>query len=277
MNKDYTSMARARIHRAGELDRQPRILVYGRNKRGKTRFSSTAPDVLILDPEEGTTAETKLKPDVWPVVEWQDIVDAYTALKGGMVSPTTGRPYKWVALDGMTRILSIAINFVSRKQAERDLSRQPDQVDQRTYGQANKMMEGMLHNFHSLHRVGIIMTAQERVVEIKEMEDLEGDDDAVPAGYMYVPDLTAGSRAPLNQIVDLIGRIYIVRGEFEVEKRVRVGGVVKTKMVPQRIQRRLWVGPHQLYDTGARSEIELPDFISNPTVLGVVEAIKKGK
>jgi AAA domain-containing protein len=276
--KDYAAIARKRIHRVGESERMPRLLVYGRNKKGKTRFCATAPNVLILDPEDGTTAETKLNPDVWPVTQWQDIEDAYGALKSGIKSPKTNKPYEWLALDGMTRILSMAISFVSRQQMERDLSRQPGQVDQRTYGQANKMIEGMLHNFHSLRSIGMVITCQERMLVVDNMEDLDGDDDATPASYMYVPDLSPGSRSPLNQIVDVIGRIYVVRGDFTTKRRYRGSdGNVKTKEVPTRTQRRLWVGPHEMYDTGYRSDYELSDFIVNPTVPTVVRAMREGK
>lgn len=276
MAKDYKAIARSKIARPG-TGRMPRYLVYGRNKKGKTRFCATAPDVLIADPEDGTTAETKLDPDVWPVTEWSDLDEIYNAVKGGVVSPKTGRPFKWVALDGMTRMLSMAIDFVSKQQAERDLTRDPKQTDQRTYGQANRMIEGMLHNFHSLRNVGLIFTAQERVVEIENMEDLDGDDDASPPSFMYVPDLTKGARAPLNQVVDVIGRIYVVRGEFDVKRRVKVDGKVVVKTTQVNTQRRLWIGPHEMYDTGARTGFVLPDFIKEPSVASVNRAMHEGK
>lgn len=274
--KDYAAIARAKITKPGS-GRMPRYLVYGRNKKGKTHFCATAPNVLILDPEDGTIAEDPTKADVWPVTEWADLDEAYNAVKGGFVSPRTKQPYQWIALDGMTRMLSMAIDFVSKQQAERDLTRQPNQVDQRTYGQANKMIEGMLHNFHSLRNVGIIITAQERVVEIENMEDMGTDEDATPAGFMYVPDLTKGARAPLNQIVDVIGRIYVVRGDFEVKRRVMREGkaVIVKKTVTT--QRRLFVGPHEMYDTGYRSGHVLPDFIKEPSVATLGRALRDGK
>lgn len=275
--KDYAAIAKAKIVSAGS-GRKPRYLVYGRNKKGKTRFCATAPNVLILDPEDGTIAETKLNPDVWPISQWSDLDDVYNAVKSGFVSPKTGNPYEWIALDGMTRILSMAIDFVSHQQAERDLSRHPNQVDQRTYGQANKMIESMLHNFHSLRNVGLIFTAQERVVEIENMEDMGEDSDATPVSYQYVPDLTRGARGPLNQVVDAIGRIYVVRGEFTVKRRVKgADGKVVIKEVPTTAQRRLYVGPHEMYDTGVRTGFSLPDFIKEPTVASLTRAMREGK
>jgi hypothetical protein len=275
--KNYAAIAKAKITRPGASERMPRVLVYGRNKKGKTRFCATAPDVLILDPEDGTVEEKKLNPDVWQITKWEDLDEVYNFLKAGGKSPTTGKPYQWVALDGMTKMLSMGIDFVSKQQAERDLTRQPNQVDQRTYGQANRMVEAALHNFHSLRSIGLIFTAQERVVEIENMEDLGDDDDAAPAAYQYVPDLTKGARAPLNQVVDLIARIYVVRGDFTTKRRVRQGDKVVTKEVETKIQRRLWIGPHDMYDTGYRSGYELPDFIKDPTIASVTRALREGK
>lgn len=271
--KDYLAIAKKRITRPSETARKPRVLVYGRNKKGKTRFCSTAPDVLIVDPEDGTKEEQRIDPDTWPVTEWGDLDDVYGALKSGLKSPKTGNPYRWVALDGMTRFASIALDYVSNQQAEKDITRKPGQIDQRTYGTANKMIEAMLHNFHSLRDVGVILTAQERMVEIVNMEDMGDDEDATPAGYMYVPDLPKGSRAPLNQIVDVIGRIYVVRGDFT--KKVKRNGEVIEKEVKS--QRRLWIGPHEMYDTGYRSGYELPEFLKEPTVPSVVRAMREGK
>lgn len=275
-SKDYGAIARAKITSAGS-GRMPRYLVYGRNKKGKTRFCATAPNVLIADPEDGTIAETHLNPDVWPVTQWTDLDEIYNAVKGGVKSPKTGQPYKWIALDGMTRMLSMALDFVSNQQAERDLTRKPGQIDQRTYGQANKMIEATLHNFHSLRNVGLILTAQERVVEIENMEDLGEDEDAAPASFMYVPDLTKGARAPLNQVVDVIGRIYVVRGDFETRRRVKQGDKVVVKTATVHTQRRLFVGPHEMYDTGYRSGFTLPDFIKEPTVTSLGRALREGK
>jgi hypothetical protein len=256
----------------------PRYLVYGRNKKGKTRFCATAPNVLICDPEDGTVAETRLNPDVWQVTNWTDLDEIYNAVKSGIKSPKTNEPYQWIALDGMTRMLSMAKDYVMGQLMERDLTKKPTDIDlRRIYGKANQLIEGMLHNFHSLRNVGLVFTAQERMVEIENLEDLGNDDDAAPSAYMYVPDLSPGARSPLNQVVDVIGRIYVVRGDFEATKVVmRAGKKVRVK-TEIHTQRRLFVGPHEMYDTGYRSGFTLPDFIKEPTVASLGRALREGK
>lgn len=272
--KDYAAIAASKIHKPGQKKRAPRLLVYGRNKKGKTRFCTTAPDVLILDPETGTEEETKSAPDVWPLEKWEDIHDAYQFVRAGGVSPVTGRLYRWVALDGATRISNMALRWVMSQEEERSLDRKPGQVGKQDYGKAGEMFKGMLLNFHSLRDIGIIITAQERMIESEYTEDLDEDADTIVASF--VPDLPKGARSAVNSMVDLIGRIYIVRGTFERKYRKRGTDEYITKMVDG-IQRRLWVGPHAQYDTGYRSEFTLPDYLGDPTVPRVIQAMREGK
>lgn len=276
--KDYTAIAKRRITNPATSVRSPRLFIYGRNKKGKTRFCTSAPNVLILDPEDGTEREKKTNPDTWPVDTWEDLVDAAGFLKSrANKSPITGKPYEWCAWDGTTRIAKIALNFIRSQEQARDLTRKPTDVKIQDYGRANTMISEAVHQFHALRSIGLIFTAQERMVEIANMDDLGEDDEATPAGYMYVPDLPKGARSPFNEVVDLIGRVYVVRGDFTEIRRVRSGGVVKEKEITTTAQRRVYIGPHEMYDTGYRSDFVLPPFIINPTVTKLVTAMHEGK
>lgn len=276
MAKDYAAIAKAKITTPSRSSRMPRFLVYGRNKKGKTRFCTTAPNVLIIDPEDGTSEEKKRDPDVWPVSTWEDLYDAAGFLKSkANKSPITGKPYEWAAWDGTTGIATIALNFIRNQEAERDLSRKPSTVKIQDYGASNEMIKQALHQFHALRNIGLIFTVQERMVEIQNLEDFESDEEAAPVAYMYVPDLPKGARAPFNQVVDVIGRIYVVRGTFT--KQYRKGDKIITKEVENSLQRRLWVSPHDMYDTGYRSDYVLPDFIKNPTVPELTATMRNGK
>jgi len=66
----------------------------------------------------------------------------------------------------------------------------------------------------------------------------------------------------VNSLVDVIARIYVVNVELTSGKVVR--------------QRRLWLGVSERYDTGYRSEYELPDMIKNPSVEKLLTAIRTG-
>jgi hypothetical protein len=257
MAKDYKAIAAGKIRKPADSKRKPRFLIYGRNKKGKTRFAATAPDVLILDPEEGTEGLTKLNPNVWNIDNWQEFDDAYQFLKRG------GHPYKWVCVDGLTRFSNMSLRFVMGLEEERDLTRKPGMVQKQDYGKSGELLKGMLWNFHSLD-MGVIYTAQERVLEIEDDPD-EGDSDAEAASVMYVPDLPKGARSAVNSIVDVIGRIYTVRVDHpKVEDK-------------KLVQRRLWLSPHVAYDTGYRSDFMLPDYVKGPTVPKLVQLLREGK
>lgn len=262
--KDYAAIAASKIHKPGDVQTWPRYLIYSRNKKGKTKFCSTASNVLILDPEKGTEWLKKKAPDVWPIESWNDLDEVYKFLKGSKEA----KRYDWVAVDGTTRMSNMALRWVMHQEEERDLDRRPGMVQKRDYGRAGEMFKGMLLNFQSLP-MGVIYTAQERVEEVGSSE--EGDDDAETTSHMFVPDLPKGVRGSLNSIVDIIGRLYVVKTTVKVREK---SGEIVEKDIPQR---RLYLGEHVQYDTGGRSEYTLPDFLKNPTVERLNNLITEGK
>jgi len=248
---DYSALAKSRIRKPRE--RPLSVLVYGRNKKGKTTFAATAGKVLILDPENGTDHLTKVNPDVWPVNQWSDLNEAYQFLRSG------DHDYQYVAFDGMTRFANMGLRFVMAQEEERDISRPPGIVQLKDYGKSGELMKGLLYNIHSL-KLGTIFTAQEKQIDAGEFQD--EDVDVEDTSIQYVPDMPNGIRTVLNSLVDVIGRIYTVRQETEK-------GTV--------IRRRLWLSPSPLYDTGYRSDYRLPDYLPNPTVPRLEQLIKEGK
>jgi hypothetical protein len=258
MAKDYAAIAASKITRPSQSTRPPRFLVYSRNKKGKTTFC-TSPgqdNVLILDPEEGTEGMVRKDPHRWKIEHWTDLDDAYQYLKLGKHS------YKWVAVDGLTKFSNMSLRYVMSQEEERDITRRPGMVQMKDYGKSGELMKGVLNNFHSL-RMGVILTAQERVIEVTD--DPESDDeDAESSSVIYVPDLPKGVRGAANSIVDVIGRLYTVKLEHP-----KTGEKV--------IQRRLWVEPHIAFDTGYRSDYRLPPYIKGPTVPKLVQLLREGK
>lgn len=263
--KDYNAIAKAKIRKPSEIPEEekfPRFLFYGRNKKGKTTLCVSAPDVLIIDPEEGTKHMLKKDPNVWPITKWEELDEVEKYLRLG------NHPYKWVALDPMTRIHNMALKFVMNQADERSLDSRPVKVSTPIYGQAGELTKQLLWNFHSL-RMGVIYTAQERVITGDSGDEDEDSDDAVAS---YVPDLPKGARNAVNSIVDVIGRIYTVKTEVKFRNPT-------TKKVEEKevVQRRLWLEPHPAYDTGYRSDYVLPAFLRNPTIPKLEQLIATGK
>jgi hypothetical protein len=237
----------------------PRILVYSRNKKGKTWFclSVGTNNILILDPERGTDEFKKKNPHVWHVSSMQDIENAYEFLRHVNECQTcdTPHPFTWVALDGLTKMSNISLKTVMRLDEEKSLTRIPGMVQKRDYGRGGEMMKDMLNRFHNLSQ-GIIITAQERMIGGSDSEEDE-DDEATE--FQFVPDLANSVRGAANSIVDVIGRLYVIKPE------------------DGKAERRLWIGPSVRYDTGYRSDFVLPDMVRNPTVPKLVQLMRTGQ
>ena len=257
MAKDYAKIAANKIRKPGT--RKPRILVYARNKKGKTTFTATAGKILILDPEGGADFLPPDGVEIWPVNTWTDMDEVYNYLK----TPEAMEKYEWVGVDGLTRINNMALRYVMKLAEERDLERSPGLVDRRDYGKSGELMKGMLFNFHSLP-YGIIYTAQER--QISASGGFDEDDDIEESEVRNVPDLPNAVRNAVNGIVDVIGRLYTVRLDHPKKDNVQV------------TVRRLWVGQSDQLDTGGRKTMgQLPDYIKNPTVPRLIETMKGNK
>lgn len=256
---DYKAIAKKSIVRPANIKRMPRILVYSRNKKGKTTFclSVGANRVLVLDPERGTDEFKQKNPHAWHVTTMQDLDNAYEFLRHVNECQTcdTPHPFSWVAIDGLTKISNISLKYVMRLEEEKSLTRIPGMVQQRDYGKGGELIKDLLNKFHNLPH-GIIITAQERMVGAADSEE---DEDDETTEYQFVPDLANGVRGAANAIVDVIGRLYVIKPEGE------------------RAERRLWIGPSTRYDTGYRSEFVLPDMIRQPTVPKLVSLMRTGR
>lgn len=271
-DKDYLAVAKRKVHRPSEIESKRCILVYGRNKKGKTRFALSAGRdlTMVLDPEGGTDTMKSTDPFVWPIQKWADMQEAYGALRTGKLSPNffkqgeSSTPFSWVSVDGLTRMNNMALRYVMNRQEERDLDRQPGFVQRSDYGKSGELMKQMLANFHSLN-MNVVLTAQERMRENKAFGEAEEEDEET-SDYLMVPDLPDAVKSSVNAIVEVIGRIY-------------TSTVIPTKGAnagKEITQRRLWIGIHDRYDTGYRSDFVLPNMIKNPTLPKLVAAMLEG-
>jgi hypothetical protein len=256
LSKDtLAKLAEKHITRPATTKRMPKFLVYGRNKKGKTTFSLSGgiEQTLVFDPEDGTDEMKSANPHVWKITRWEDWDDAFNFIKYG------DHPYRWISLDGLTRYSNMALKYVMRMQEEKSLDRIPGMVQLKDYGKSGELMKDLLTRFHNLNNMGVIFTAQERMWEANDSEE---DEDSESSDAMFIPDLPKGVRGYVNSIVDVIGRIYVVRND-EVD--------------PPKMERRLWIGESVKYDTGYRSDFVLPIYLRNPTAPKLTRLIRTGK
>lgn len=259
--KDYLAVAKRNVTRPSIVKGRRRILVYGRNKKGKSTLANSAgvPTTLVIDAEHGTDAMLKNDPYVWHVARWEDMQDVLGALRLGTLSPallgvgSEKEPFSWVNMDGLTRFNNMALRYIMRMQEEQDLSRRPGIVDRRDYNKSGELMKELLMQMHALP-INIVYTAQERMKAITADSD---DEESEVVDYVLVPDLPDGVRGASNSWVEVIGRIYVVRIEGKPE-------------------RRLYIGPNDKYDTGFRSDFVLPDVVRNPTLPKLVRLMEQG-
>lgn len=267
--KDYIALAKKIAQRPANRASFRKLLVYGRNKKGKSRFGLSAgvEHTLVLDPEEGTATMHKLNPYVWPIHRWEDLQDAYGALRTGELSPkvlglgTSTEPFTWVSVDGLTRMNNMALKYIMHVEEQRNLDRRPGIVDRRDYGKSGELMKQMILNFQSLP-MNVIYTAQERMITM-DIGDAESEGEEA----FFVADLPASARSAINAAVEVIGRIYTQKVDVKAK-----GGGTKEAM-----QRRLFIGLHERYDTGYRSDFVLPDMIRNPTLPKLTSLMLAGK
>lgn len=244
-------------------DRKKKILVYSRNKKGKSTFTATAPNILIADPEWGVADMKEKNPHTWPIKQWSDMENFYKFLRSNPDCPMKNCPdgkhkFEWAGIDGMTKLANMSLKHVMKIQEDRDLDRIPGLVQQRDYGKSGELMKDMMSQFNNLD-MGVIYTAQERQDAPYTGDE---DDEQEDAQVSYVPDLPKGVRGALTSLVDGIGRLYVIKAENS-----------KSEMV---MQRRLWLAPSIQYDTGFRSDFVLPDYLVTPTVPRLVRLLRTG-
>ena len=269
--KDYLEVAKASIIRANDIKKYPKILIYARKKVGKTTLALTAgtpEEMLVIDPEEGAAYKTKTNPYIWPISKWADMEDVYGALRTGKLTPNhlkqgeSSTPFIWSIYDGMTRINNMALHHVRHEQEERNLDRIPGMIDRRDYNKSGELIKQMLANLETL-KMGVIYTAHERIKTASYDEDNE-DEDSTSTEVSYVPDLPDGVRNHLNALVDVIGRLYIVRVDDPKNEGKKVA------------YRRLHIGPSEAYDTGYRSEYKMPDILKAPSIPKLLKQMREG-
>jgi phage nucleotide-binding protein len=242
-----------KIKRASQHPLNLSVVVYARPKVGKTRFCATAPRVLIIDCDEKGTDSTRDDTDPFTVriTTWSEINDIYWYLQSG------DHEYESVAIDTVSGLQTLAMNFVLGDEASRDASRDPDQPSQRIYQKVTQLMKVQITNFRNLP-MNVIFTAHTRT-----KEQGEGDEEIT---YITGPSLSPAVQAHLLGAVGLIG--YMLRREVTLKrgnKRVKVRRV------------RMLIGPSDRFETGVRYSAlaDLP-FIDNPDFSSMLEVIREG-
>jgi hypothetical protein len=234
----------SRIISVDEATPYVKILVYGRNGKGKTRFAATAPNVLIIDINEKGTRSTKgTGAHVFQVKTWDDVSALYWFLKAG------DHDFDSVAIDTLTTMADLCMSRVLKEAADRDPTKDRKTPSMRDWGKVSQIMGPLMLAFRNLP-MHVIFLAQERATGDPE----EGEP------IMHTVDLSRKVRGMALGCVEIIGRIY----RKEVKTRNK-----KTKRVTSRWETRMLVGDHEEYDTKDRT-FALGRIVRDPDMKAII-------
>lgn len=96
------------------------LLVYGNSGVGKTPWSATEPDSLVLAVDPGTISAARAgsKADVWEIPSWQEFEEAQKWIRAGGYSR-----YKLIVVDGLTMLRERCMRFVLDREHQRSAAR----------------------------------------------------------------------------------------------------------------------------------------------------------
>lgn len=241
----------ASLIRGADEDELLSMVIYARNKVGKTSFcgSSDLPTLIIDCGEHGTASVRKRKNvKVYRVDYWEELDWIYWYLKAG------DHPFKVVAIDTVTMLATICMKFVLGDEASRDGSRDPAMPDKRHWGKVGELMKTQFINFRNLKGLeALIFTAQEK-------RTTEEDEEGGTVSEVH-PELSPSPRSTLLGAVGIIGRLYV--------KEITDEKTGKTKA-----ERRMLLSSHPLYVAGNRFSTELKAIERNPNLGDFLRRIK---
>ena len=230
-----------------DADPWSKILVYGKNGKGKTRFAATGPDVVLLDiNEKGTKSVRNFPGKVYRARNWEQVTFFYWFLKYGE------HRFQTAVIDNLTRMQDVCVRKVLREQEDRDPNRPPSMPEMRTWGKVKELMGPIIMDFRNIE-MHVVFLAQE-----KEDKGPEGEPGR------KVPDITPGTRSIALGAVDIIGHIF--------KREVRtIDRATRREEIAWRTL--LLVGDHEDYESKDRTG-NLPRVVVNPTVPKIIKASK---
>jgi phage nucleotide-binding protein len=230
---------------ASEAKGPLKIVVYGRNKQGKTWFAGSSElKTLMIDCNE-KGQETLADRDnvfVYHLNSWAEENDLYWWIK------TAKHDYEVIVVDTVSSLAQLCMKHVMREAAH-DSSIDPAMPNKQHWGKVAQLMSTFLTDWRNLP-YHVIFLAQER----KWIE--ENDEDGEEGVLIEVtPSLSKAPLQTLLSVVGTIGRIYVRETEREGKKV---------------FEHRMLLGPHERYSGGTRIK-GLPRVMREPTLQRILD------
>lgn len=209
-----------------KLRKRFKMVLYGRNKLGKTVYAcSSGLKTLVIDcNERGSDSVVDYENvDIFELTRWDELDPIYWFLRGGK------HDYEVIVIDTVTMLASVGMKWVLKDDLERDMSIDPLYPSKQSYLKLGEMMKDAIIKFRNLP-YHIVYNAQEKVTT---NEDEEGNTET-----QVHPELSPGQRSQLLSATNIIGRIYVRE--------------VDGKKGKKKMQRRILFGAHPKYISGNR-------------------------
>jgi len=197
----------ANIVEVAKVKRHLSMLVWGRQKSGKTALIASGPNPIILACEDGTeTVKDFPNVQVFPVdgktgiyitARWKHAADFLYYLRYADHDRQT------VGVDTTTSLLRMAVRYINKDEEIRDDFRAKGTTDQRTWGRVGSLLNEFMEDLAAVcteRGMHLIWTAQERAL---------GEEQAEKAGSYFVPDLTPSVRSTILAQPSIIARTII--------------------------------------------------------------------
>lgn len=198
------------------------IMVYGDSGIGKTVFAGSDDEVLFIAPEDAGTLSAKRfgsKAHRWPVESWNDLLEAYEYVYEQIEAGDF--PYKWIAIDSLTEMQSMAMTHVLKMGVNDKPGKDPDVPEIQDWQRYYIIFEKMIRAFNDLN-VNTLYTALARKVENAEGEDF------------YVPDIQGKEYLLSLKVASLMtsyGHMKIVLVPEKDEKNEETGRKVRVRRI----------------------------------------------
>lgn len=169
------------------------ILCYADPGAGKTVLGGTAEEALIIALEPGTVSAQRRGSDAQVVrcVDYETFAAVLNELRGGRyLNPRTGRPFKWVIVDTLTKLQELLAQDIMRRAHADSPKRSASILDMLGHQEWQQLFKRIVNALNDLPENVLYLC------HTMEQENDEGDKIVLPllVGKNGTPDQTAMSR-----------------------------------------------------------------------------------
>lgn len=251
------------VKKIADIKRHRSFVLYGRSGTGKTTLAADFPKpMLYLDiKDEGTDSIADVDGiDVKEITCYDDIEETLHWLL------RNHKKYKTVVLDTMSQLQEVLVEEQADKMKSKlkgsEGKRAGDYgtLTKQDWGMVSSRMKSLIIDFRDLP-LEVVFIAQDKTFGV----DDEDDNQLVPE---VGPRLMPSVATVMNAAVSVIGCTFIRKKTITKEVKGKKVKTLKTVYC-------LRIGPNPVYTTKMRKpkEIELPDFLENPTYDDLVDII----